>query len=77
MNEYYCFNGATSSRTWKPDRYSAAVEAAVLASMEPRPHERGNIVVGDGSRIGKQASMEPRPHERGNVTVLITKDAWL
>ena len=37
----YCFNGATSSRTWK-QLHPAKKRFAVFASMEPRPHERGN-----------------------------------
>ena len=36
------FNGATSSRTWKPCAVGLAVWVLLLASMEPRPHERGN-----------------------------------
>ena len=35
-----CFNGATSSRTWKEPRWTITPNAPV-ASMEPRPHERG------------------------------------
>ncbi len=38
-----CFNGATSSRTWKGDPWRAAFYMAECASMEPRPHERGKI----------------------------------
>src|SRR5438105_2877928 len=34
-------NGATSSRTWKHS-YCGANVYAYHASMEPRPHERGN-----------------------------------
>ena len=36
-----CFNGATSSRTWKVFAGFDAVRRCWLASMEPRPHERG------------------------------------
>src|ERR1043166_8347969 len=35
------FNGATSSRTWKPTS-APNCSTYLLASMEPRPHERGN-----------------------------------
>ena len=43
------FNGATSSRTWKPR--SRPFERAPLAraSMEPRPHERGNWFIAANS----------------------------
>ena len=43
----------------------AEKEWSEVASMEPRPHERGKHCV--GSRLAHQnpASMEPRPHERG------------
>src|SRR5579885_624336 len=40
---------------------------AVLASMEPRPHERGNEHHGWNLENNLNASMEPRPHERGNA----------
>ena len=60
------FNGATSSRTWK--RMGGACQPKVRhqASMEPRPHERGNELT--DAKVGSygEASMEPRPHERGN-----------
>ena len=59
------FNGATSSRTWKvvPDVTETAPPA--MASMEPRPHERGKrLAVGRAGHL-VDASMEPRPHERG------------
>src|ERR1043166_8328047 len=36
------FNGATSSRTWKPEVAFASLLVVRPASMEPRPHERGN-----------------------------------
>ena len=36
-----CFNGATSSRTWKAEREQDDFGIADVASMEPRPHERG------------------------------------
>src|SRR6201986_2087604 len=36
------FNGATSSRTWKRFDSKPDVLAQLRASMEPRPHERGN-----------------------------------
>ena len=62
-----CFNGATSSRTWKLGGIERGGLLRLRASMEPRPHERGNIG-GPGLRGGSlKASMEPRPHERGNV----------
>ena len=35
------FNGATSSRTWKGGQCLQRTDAGKLASMEPRPHERG------------------------------------
>ena len=37
--------------------------------MEPRPHERGNPLVGFTDANPNAASMEPRPHERGNGVV--------
>ena len=37
-----CFNGATSSRTWKQLANQRIVSGVNAASMEPRPHERGN-----------------------------------
>ena len=61
-----CFNGATSSRTWKL-KVQRENLAAELASMEPRPHERGNGAEGEGRERREFASMEPRPHERGNA----------
>jgi hypothetical protein len=44
-NQRTCFNGATSSRTWKRSlrRRSRNPRGAELASMEPRPLERGNV----------------------------------
>ena len=62
----YCFNGATSSRTWKP-RQRGRHRPRQGASMEPRPHERGNVVAAVFDRDAALASMEPRPHERGNA----------
>src|ERR1043166_8272820 len=86
------FNGATSSRTWKPffdfagqpgrhllqwSHVLTNVETKPLrpsprrhtgaASMEPRPHERGNERRGLRETPLECASMEPRPHERGNL----------
>src|SRR2546423_14650881 len=61
------FNGATSSRTWKPRRIIREKKLALRASMEPRPHERGNVPFNtDAGFLYDGASMEPRPHERGN-----------
>src|SRR6516162_1489998 len=43
---------------------------AHLASMEPRPSERGNAVsAGTCTALNLTASMEPRPSERGNPRV--------
>src|SRR2546423_9530350 len=36
------FNGPTSPRTWKPGVTPAKTTTQHRASMEPRPHERGN-----------------------------------
>ena len=47
---FFCFNGATSSRTWKPCCRCRSCLAAPFASMEPRPHERGNPTDGDWMR---------------------------
>src|SRR5579885_607887 len=63
------FNGATSSRTWKHRKARVVKRAALFASMEPRPHERGNNDAEADSQRVTAASMEPRPHERGNFTV--------
>src|SRR5579885_898786 len=60
------FNGATSSRTWKHRKARVVKRAALFASMEPRPHERGNKTKVVTSATRALASMEPRPHERGN-----------
>ena len=43
-----------------------AATARATASMEPRPHERGNEARSEAAAPGLLASMEPRPHERGN-----------
>ncbi len=40
---FRCFNGATSSRTWKELKAYTDGELA-RASMEPRPHERGKTL---------------------------------
>ena len=61
------FNGATSSRTWKPEPEHGCARGAEAASMEPRPHERGNPDAPAMARAAFAASMEPRPHERGNA----------
>ena len=58
------FNGATSSRTWKVHVCAKSIPATV-ASMEPRPHERGKARRLAGEGRARKASMEPRPHERG------------
>ena len=64
-----CFNGATSSRTWK--RQFGRIRGAIgVASMEPRPHERGNTCGRVWFHRSTHASMEPRPHERGNSRIL-------
>ena len=42
------------------------VDEAVLASMGPRSHERGNQGVRIGATASRLASMGPRSHERGN-----------
>ena len=60
-----CFNGATSSRTWKPVT-RLPTRGSLPASMEPRPHERGNNTQNSKGELSNDASMEPRPHERGN-----------
>ena len=59
------FNGATSSRTWKPVQERPRPPNS-NASMEPRPHERGNLGRPPYWSGSIHASMEPRPHERGN-----------
>src|ERR1043166_2690044 len=88
-----CFNGATSSRTWKPVSTGTGISGLTTlqwshvltnvetttartrsrpyrsASMEPRPHERGNQWLRATTRLPRAASMEPRPHERGNAAV--------
>ncbi len=39
----HCFNGATLSRTWKPAVVGNGQRSRLMASMEPRSAERGNI----------------------------------
>src|ERR1043166_8194544 len=46
------FNGAPSSRTWKPEVAFASLLVVRPASMEPRPHERGNPRGGGGTSSG-------------------------
>ena len=61
------FNGATSSRTWKLFLRWKTL-GPMGASMEPRPHERGNhLPIDELFQVLLIASMEPRPHERGNT----------
>ena len=62
------FNGATSSRTWKPAPATTTPRASrglqwshVLTNVETTPRQQAR-------RAANLASMEPRPHERGNPT---------
>src|SRR6266571_3911146 len=66
---------ATGSLQWSPDLMIGetatgkdALLAILPASMEPRPDDRGNRVLGiTRGRECAWASMEPRPDDRGNI----------
>ena len=62
-----CFNGATSSRTWKPMEPASRWHLQ-LASMEPRPHERGNA---RGFDLPPEARRLQWSHVLTNVETLV------
>ncbi len=60
------FNGATLSRTWKPDACNQALKVAQeLQWSHAQPNVETIFVAAPHERL-TQASMEPRSAERGN-----------
>ncbi len=68
------FNAAAASR---PREYNITAfrETALSASMQPRPHGRGNSTTYRLSAMCIQASMQPRPHGRGNLRLVRLRHA--
>src|SRR6266545_2091557 len=69
-----CFNGSTAFRPWETDMAGFAQMGADLASMGPRPFDRGRLdrTLAAFDRC-KAASMGPRPFDRGRHAAL---HAW-
>ncbi len=65
-----CFNAATARRPWRTPASGYERETAAIASMRPRPEDRGERVRNrrDGGR--EPASMRPRPEDRGELGTL-------
>jgi len=66
----------TAEITWKPDW----LRAYELASMRPRPNDRGNKIVVVRPLPKDAASMRPRPNDRGNIKIAALRrvmDDWL
>ena len=61
-----CFNEAAPLGARKYATLNLNVRER-LASMRPRPSERGNGQPDHGYAIAVIASMRPRPSERGNI----------
>src|SRR5205085_2293858 len=70
-----CFNGATSSRTWKLLRLYTPPQTRV-ASMEPRPHERGNDAQARGADVLRQALQWSHVLTNGETRTKVSKSPF-
>src|ERR1043166_4525956 len=61
-----CFNGATSSRTWKPVSTGTGISGLTTLQWSHALTNVETTTARTRSRPYRSASMEPRPHERGN-----------
>src|ERR1043166_7797279 len=68
-----CFNGATSSRTWKPVSTGTGISGLTTLQWSHVLTNVETTTARPRSRPYRRASMEPRLHERGNAA--ITRDA--
>src|ERR1043166_8753199 len=66
-----CFNGATSSRTWKPVSTGTGISGLTTLQWSHVLTNVETTTARTRSRPYRSASMEPRPHERGNCPVVL------